>query len=478
MTATAGVRSVVVVRHARHTEKGMDMSSTGVWCHTDVGVSAGVALDRLPASMTAAGIGVRLCAADARQGTFGRHARLVPARWSTGHRHGGGYLEIAPLASDRAQLLLHLDAPTGRLLDEPARTLLRGLGDRLEGRPPVPTAEAPATVTAGRRRRVAVATATVCVPAAVLGLFLLVASPSPVSVDDRVAQFRAHGADEETTTARSPGSEAGQPAPAAAGDRAADVADDDAGGQASSTPEQPAPATVSHEEAGQAGGGVEGDGDATDRAQPGRRSEPAEGLRPPEPGVYRYATTGGEQLSVRGSARDYPETTTITVRHDQCGFTERWDVFDERWEQRDWCLQDDRRPLVAMTSYREFFGHGQRNELTCHGDAPPMRVVGPGTRWTVVCEDEDTTATSRVEVMGRSSIEVDGEQLDTAHVRMETRIEGETSGRMTGERWIVPATGLLVREQWETEVETSGPVGPVDYTEEYTLRLESTTPAR
>lgn len=194
--------------------------------------------------------------------------------------------------------------------------------------------------------------------------------------------------------------------------------------------------------------------------------------------MYRYATTGGERLDVPGSARDYPQTTAITVRHDDCGFGERWDVFDERWEERDWCVDEEaRRPLVGMTSYREFFGHGQRNEMSCDGATPAADAMRAGRRWRIVCEDDGTTATTRVEVVETSPVEVEGERVDTLHLRMRTRIEGETSGTMTGERWVVADTGLLVREQQQTEVETAGPVGPVTYTEDYTLRLESTRPA-
>lgn len=472
------------------------MRASGVWCHLGVHVGADAVLDRLPTEATVTGLRLRLRASEARPGTLGRRARAIPITWSRGRRTGGGHLELAPLASDRTQLLLHLAPPADALLERPARALLEQTRDRLEGRPRAIPAAPPAGTT--RRRWAVAAAAALGVPIVALGLLAVASSPTAVSVDDRVARFRADptAGDAPTGPRATPSSERPAPAshpgeddtrgaaggglgePSPGGSRAAAGGD----GAPAADDRDPGAATTSVTADADDGRGAD-DRPAPDESATEGQSDPddageARWTPAPEPGVYRYATTGGEQLSVRGSARDYPETTTITVRPDQCGFTERWDVFEERWDERDWCARSGRRSLVALTSYREFFGHGQRDELACDGDAPAATAMEPGTRWTVVCEGEDTTATSRIEVVDRPRVEVDGERLDTVHVRTETRIEGETSGRMSGERWLVPTSGLLVRERSETEVETAGPVGPVDYTEQYTLRLESTRPAR
>lgn len=460
------------------------MGSIGVSCHTSVAAGRQAVLDRLPAGMTVAGLGLATHAAEAGRGTYGRDAVSVPVRWSRGRRSGGGHLELAPLASDRTLLLLHLEPPAGPLLDEPARALLERLRDRLEGRAEPAPAPSRAPEPAGRRA-VAAVTAGLGLGVIALGLLVLASSPTAVSLDDRVADFRAGQATGGTTAdagrARSVGSDgppvAGTPGggPAAAAPVEPDEQEPAAVVQAAPAPaDQDRAEPLGDEGAGRtpslaAADGRDDDRDDSARQRPGR----------PEAGVYRYATSGGERLDVRGSARDYPSTTTITVHHDDCGFRERWDVFDERWEVRSWCLEDGGRGLVGLVSYREFFGYGQRHEMHCDGATPPPgRGAEPGASWEVTCSDDGTTATTRIEVVGPAAVDVAGQRLDTLHLRMETRIEGETSGRMATERWIVPDTGLLVRERQQTEVETAGPVGRMAYTEDYALLLESAEPAR
>jgi hypothetical protein len=450
---------------------------------SDVGLA--VVLDRLPSRVTADDVTLRLRVTDVGAGRSGPRARSVPVRWSTarrgsGQRRGDGRLEVAPLACGRTRLELHLDAAAGPRLEMTAPRLLRGLREHLQA-PSAPDVARPhVRPTAGRRRALAAA-ALISVPAVALLSATLLASPTPVSVDDRVAHFRADVATDPVagpTDGPVTGGELGR----ATVDREAGTDEKETAGQAS--PEERRPEPVADE--GDAGAtevtarrGADASA-ATSGGSAGPRDDEPTAPRPrrPEPGVYQYATTGGDRLSMRGSARDYPETTSVTVRHDDCGFTQRWDVFDERWEERRWCVEDEGRALTAMSSYREFFGRGQRNDLACEGRTPAADAIEPGVGWTVVCDDGDTRSTTRIEVGGRAEIEVDGGAVETRHLRLETTVEGESTGRMDGQQWVVPETGLLVREQWETEVETAGPMGPVTYTEDYTLWLESMEPSR
>jgi hypothetical protein len=399
-------------------------------------------------------------------------------------RGGGGHLEAVPLTSGRTELLLNLDAPAEPALTATAQRALRGLRDHLEQRPEDAAARR-RTHPGARRRRALALTAMLGVPTLALVVAVLGSSPTPVSVDDRVADFRAHagahdgeatrpprpsdeGPDAATTTGQDEGhgqrEATGQPAAAPPPQPASGSGPADDGTETTEPRDRAAPDAARASSAEE----VEADGDREERAGPRR----------PQPGVYRYATTGGDRLSMRGSARDYPETTSVTIRHDDCGFTQRWDVFDERWEERTWCVEDGPRQMMAMSSYREFFGHGVRTDLRCDGSAPSPEAVEPGAGWMVVCENGDTRATTSIEVGDEARIEVDGERVDTLHLSLEATVEGETEGRMSGEQWIAPETGLLVRERWETEVETSGPMGPITYREDYTLLLESTEPAR
>jgi hypothetical protein len=487
----------------------MDAMGSTTRHHTTCEVGLATALERLPSRVRAPRVTLRLHATDIGRGGAEPHARSVPVRWSTGRRGrgrrtGAGHLEVTPLASGgtRLGLRLHAAAPTvpgatvpttpdaavPTVLEATAPRLLRGLRDHLEAPPAAVGPRGQGGPRSGRRQALVVALL-LGVPAVALGLATSVSAPTPVSVDDRVATFRADAvADRRADDTEEPSRGVGS-VPHTAGEDTGTDGGEGADGRRSAAGQGPERAAA---EAGVDGGHQDRDDGAAERgaaastdtpeaSSDGRGDEPAETRAArgrPDPGVYRYATTGGDRLSMRGSARDYPETTSVTVRHDDCGFTQRWDVFDERWEERRWCVQDGARALTATSSYREFFGRGQRNELACEGRTPPPHAVEPGAHWTVACEGDDTRSTTRVEVVGGTEVEVDGANVDTLHLRLETEVDGESTGRMQGQQWVVPHTGLLVREEWETEVETAGPMGPVTYTEDYTLRLESMEPAR
>ena len=59
---------------------------------------------------------------------------------------------------------------------------------------------------------------------------------------------------------------------------------------------------------------------------------PPPGSRVPAPGVYTYATTGRESIdALDGRSHRYPEVSTITVTHEECGAVLRWRPLRERW---------------------------------------------------------------------------------------------------------------------------------------------------
>lgn len=197
----------------------------------------------------------------------------------------------------------------------------------------------------------------------------------------------------------------------------------------------------------------------------------------PREGVYIYATSGWEEVSIPGGRHEYPESTTITVRHAGCGVINRWDALVERWDERETCPSAEGERLRSFTSYHEFFRHGELLTYRCS----PTSLARPlaahtGHRWAGACDADDSTATFQGVVLGRERLSVDGVQVQTVHIRIDTSITGDTTGNNVHEDWLLPDTGLLIRETSTTNAEVRGPFGTVRYNERYELALTSLAP--
>lgn len=211
-----------------------------------------------------------------------------------------------------------------------------------------------------------------------------------------------------------------------------------------------------------------------------KQSEPS--VARPEPGVYRYRTHGEGRVDVPGARHTYPEETTITVRHDECGYTTRWRPVSERWEENELCVASDRVAVAAMTNYREFMGESVHSEMTCDEGLfllPPDPQAG--VTWTGQCRDEANNMRTTVhgEVVRRGMVEAAGERIEALQLRFESEVSGDSEGYQNADRVVAAETGLLLHASSQTEVTSDGPMGRrVTYREEYTLDLLDLQPSR
>jgi hypothetical protein len=204
---------------------------------------------------------------------------------------------------------------------------------------------------------------------------------------------------------------------------------------------------------------------------------PATTFALPETGVYTYATTGFDSVdALTGARHDYPAVTTITVTPHDCGVRLRWDVAEERWDTWDWCLEGDAMQMTGWVGYHEFFDVGGRNDYVCEGDPRPLDA-DPGTTWTTVCRMEDrTTSTFTGEVVERTTLAVAGAPVDVLHVRIAADVVGESTGQQVVEGWYRVTDGLPVREQLSIATKQETVIGTTNFTEEYTIELQSLDP--
>jgi hypothetical protein len=202
----------------------------------------------------------------------------------------------------------------------------------------------------------------------------------------------------------------------------------------------------------------------------------------PEVGVYQYRTTGFDSVSILNGARhDYPAITTMTVTNDGCGVKVRWDVAKERYDETGLCDASGGQQMVSFRGYHQFFGVGDSNDFVCTGD--PRPVDGPaGTTWTTICRfgttSTPTTTSTKGTVLGYDQLVVDGTPVRTQHVRLDGTVAGGSAGTQTTERWVVPATGLVVKEIGTTDTTSQTVVGKTKYHEDETIDLVSLVPQR
>ncbi len=197
----------------------------------------------------------------------------------------------------------------------------------------------------------------------------------------------------------------------------------------------------------------------------------------PGAGVYVYATSGEESVdALLGSGHPYPNETTVTVSAGGCGVLLRWAPVHGRTQTYELCRVEDGFELAGYRETHRFFGQTTRTDYRCE----------PGSPWLLPaletferrCTAEDTTETAHGRILGRETVDVDGEDIETYHVRIETTLEGRTHGSGEQDWWLLPESGLPVRAIVRNDNATGSPIGDVSYSERVELLLADLEPRR
>ena len=209
-------------------------------------------------------------------------------------------------------------------------------------------------------------------------------------------------------------------------------------------------------------------------------SAPAATCQQVVPGVYAYATTGFEETDALGGARhDYPAETTITVSTRECGRSVVWRPLAERTDERLICPGPKGGEVRRFASAHEFFGQTDQRTLTCpEGSLALPDDPTPGARFSLRCRDERTDAQSEGSVVGNEPVDVGGSVVQARRLKVETKVTGDSQATSIVELWLRPSDGLILRQRSQIDGTTSGPGGPIRYTERVDLRLRSIEPAR
>jgi hypothetical protein len=202
----------------------------------------------------------------------------------------------------------------------------------------------------------------------------------------------------------------------------------------------------------------------------------------PTPGVYVYATRGGERTKAPLGTRrhTYAARTTITVTASGCGLRMRWDALATRYDALQACPGPAGGWRLGSTSERhEFFGHDDRRTYRCAAASTYLpALLAPGAQWTTRCAIAGTTTEDADLVLGHRTLTVAGRRVATLLVRTRTRVSGDTVGTGVTLTWLAPRSGLVVRRLVANASTTDTFVGDVEYMEHYTLALTSLRPLR
>jgi hypothetical protein len=216
---------------------------------------------------------------------------------------------------------------------------------------------------------------------------------------------------------------------------------------------------------------------STPATPPPERSTPeTSSISLPAAGVYPYRTTGGESIDAMGGVtREYPAESALTVTPRGCGVHLSWDPLEERRDEWELCAPG---PAVELqpggAQFHEFFGQSQLDEISCDGvvAVTGSSVVPAATR---TCTLADEPWTQVWEILGRSTLQVDGRDVAVTHARMTVEDDDEYWEHTTAD-WYLADSGLPVSVSVETSSRSPSMVGAVVYREAYELQLESMSP--
>jgi len=192
-----------------------------------------------------------------------------------------------------------------------------------------------------------------------------------------------------------------------------------------------------------------------------------------DPGIYRYRTSGFEEIDALSGARhEYPDETFMTISVGECGPVVRWDALEERWIDWDHCGPD--LAVSASATYHEWFGIPDLENETCADPRPIAGIAGEIT--TTVCEAEGILETYETTIMGQETLDVAGVPIETTHLRRTSSLSGGSTGDAEVDVWRANGTALVVRMEVVRRSATPSAVGDVTYSEEFVLDLIGLAP--
>ncbi len=196
----------------------------------------------------------------------------------------------------------------------------------------------------------------------------------------------------------------------------------------------------------------------------------------PASGVYTYRTEGGEGLSILGVQRSFPATSDMVVTDGSCA-TVDWVPIEQHTEDTTLCpAAGGSYTVPVLATYESIAGTTSTSTVRCPSGTyllPPVAAATP--RWSATCtlSDPAEKVAFAGQLVGPATLSVGGQSVHVEHVRIELTFAGAQQGTNPTDFWLVPGTGLVVREQEQVSVTSGG----VHYSETMQAALDSLRPA-
>ena len=196
-------------------------------------------------------------------------------------------------------------------------------------------------------------------------------------------------------------------------------------------------------------------------------------------GVYTYITNGREALDgPLTESHIYPAESAITITESECGFDWQWDVFERRSDTNKWCWINDDLTEAQSTTDHIFFKVHDKRTFICE----PVAVVLPSptstTSMTSTCTGSDTVNSRTAKLVGKESLLVGKDVVDTVIVTATDVAGKKSSGISTVTLWLRPSDGLIIKMHRVADIKNDSIIGAIHYTEDITLTLASLTPQK
>ena len=220
----------------------------------------------------------------------------------------------------------------------------------------------------------------------------------------------------------------------------------------------------------------------------GNGVEVSESLLQPATGVYTYASSGTEKLSLLGTAQDWGATIpgSVVAAGDGC-WEHRLDYSTHHWHSQVFCPRGDVLEEVTGIVFQSFDFVAatveEKSDFVCDPPGELIRLdADSGDVWEQSCSGHSPErGTSLVsagtnEFIGEETLSIEGEDVPVLHYLLTREITGDQTGTEINEQWFHAHSGLLVKSRREIEVASPSPIGDIVYTENGELVLTSLTP--
>jgi hypothetical protein len=185
---------------------------------------------------------------------------------------------------------------------------------------------------------------------------------------------------------------------------------------------------------------------------------------PPLTGVYSYLTNGSE--SIGDATHAYPAKTAISVVQIACGVRLRWTSLPGR--SMTWTLCRGRGNIIVrgLSETRIVSGKSESITYACTQHALQFTCTSPGG-----------SAGGHLVVEGATVVPVGSSGVSAVQIEALTTVNGSSQGTETTNWWLALNTLLPLRITVDNRTSRTEPkIGAVQYRENATLQLLSTTP--